>query len=136
MNPKKVHKQLYAQIPSFECIAGCNDCCGVVPFSKWEWKRLREKRITSDLDCPYINGAGRCDIYSKRPLMCRLFGTVDHPKMLCPHGCRPKVLLGNHQADRIMDAYYSIMNRGARTFYYGGYGRPEGKEIIFKKQQK
>jgi hypothetical protein len=30
---------------------------------------------------------GRCSIYEDRPLICRLYGSVD--KFACPHGCKP-----------------------------------------------
>ena len=33
-----MHQRLYAAIPPFECIEGCTDCCGPVPWSAWELK--------------------------------------------------------------------------------------------------
>lgn len=37
----KVHKALYAMIPSFKCKEGCTECCGPVPFSDWERAQVK-----------------------------------------------------------------------------------------------
>jgi hypothetical protein len=39
--------------------------------------------------CAALGADGRCAVYAHRPLVCRLFGAVDHPLMRCPFGCRP-----------------------------------------------
>jgi hypothetical protein len=39
MKPKQERRrlrELYAQIPTFQCIPGCTDCCGPVPSSREE----------------------------------------------------------------------------------------------------
>ena len=103
------HQQLYDKIPSFKCKPGCTDCCGPVPFSKWEWDRVSDKRHATPehikiLTCPYaVNG--RCEIYEQRPLICRLFGAVDAPLMTCPHGCGPVGKLTDEQAREMMRIY-------------------------------
>lgn len=78
MNIAKTIKYLRKQIPSFECKPDCTDCCGPVPFSKWEWEQIKDKRKTITLNCPYASENG-CETYEQRPILCRLFGTV--PKM-------------------------------------------------------
>lgn len=69
---REIHERLYARIPSFKCKEGCTDCCGPVPFSEWEWSRIKDKRKMdlATLICPYAV-AGRCEIYEQRPLICR-----------------------------------------------------------------
>lgn len=101
----KVIKKIRKQIPSFDCIPGCTDCCGPVPFSQTEWDRIDNKLKGESLNCPYsLNGS--CDIYDDRPIICRLFGTVD--KLKCPHGCKPKSMLNRHQENKIMDLYQKV----------------------------
>jgi hypothetical protein len=101
------HEALYVQIPSFKCKEGCTDCCGPVPFSKYERSKIKDKRIPKAIDCPYANG--KCEIYENRPLICRLFGTVK--SLQCPHGCRPIALLSSIQEQEITKEYFSMINQ-------------------------
>jgi Fe-S-cluster containining protein len=84
------------RIPSFECIPGCHDCCGPVTASSEEMARLPLKSdqerdaALADLSCPHL-GAGGCEVYEERPLICRLFGTT--PSLVCPHGRRPEEMI-------------------------------------------
>lgn len=107
MNIAKTIKYLRKQIPSFECKPDCTDCCGPVPFSKWEWEQIKDKRKTITLNCPYASENG-CEIYEQRPILCRLFGTV--PKIKCPHGCGPKKMLSRKKETEIMRKYNRIMD--------------------------
>ena len=83
-------------IPSFECRQGCHDCCGPVTTSPEEMARLPVKSFAdhaaalAELNCPYL-GKNGCEVYAERPLICRLFGTT--PKLACPHGKRPDVMI-------------------------------------------
>ena len=82
-NRQKVHT-LRQQIPSFECVPGCHDCCGPVTTSPEEMSRLpRKTRVEQDaamdeLNCVHL-GPNGCTVYDERPLICRLFGTTEHP---------------------------------------------------------
>lgn len=105
-SPAKIIKYIRKQIPSFECIPGCHDCCGPVPFSKWEWSQIGDKREVISLDCPYMTKEG-CAIYSQRPILCRLFGTVS--RMECPYGCKPSKLLSVKKEKELMVLYSKIM---------------------------
>ncbi len=96
-----------ALIPDMTCKAGCHDCCGAPPFSHREQRKvcfasqardIRWQNIgngaavpigKNGLDCPFLGSEG-CTIYENRPTICRLFGHVDHPRMMCPHGCGSK----------------------------------------------
>lgn len=94
-----------AYIPEFQCKSGCHDCCGLVPFSDSEKRAVEQirplevwepfisgswvlKSALASLTCPFIVAKG-CGIYENRPMVCRLFGAVDHQMMQCPHGCGP-----------------------------------------------
>ena len=93
----------YERIPSFVCIEGCTDCCGPVPMTAAEATQIEIKPYDG-LRCQYATKSG-CSIYEHRPLLCRLFGTVDHEKLRCPHGKRPAELLTHRQGDTIMRHY-------------------------------
>lgn len=104
-------EQLYNQVPTFKCKPGCHDCCGPVPFSKEEWERVDNKKPQTALDCPFICESpfqSGCEIYEARPLLCRMFGTVDNPLMICPYGCAPDKLLTQEEGDAILKEYRSM----------------------------
>jgi Fe-S-cluster containining protein len=104
-------KEMYDEIPAFQCRKGCFDCCGPVPFAKEEWLRVRDKRPTTGFTCAYASDDG-CAIYQNRPLMCRLFGAVDRDILLCPHGCRPHRLMSATRAAELRDEYRAIVEKG------------------------
>ena len=108
MSMKKI-KALYAEIPSFSCIEGCVECCGPVLFTQEEWKRVKDKRKATSMDCPYsLNG--RCDIYADRPFICRLYGAAEDLK--CPHGCGPEKLLTAEKSEALTKTYLKLMYEG------------------------
>ncbi|UTW09782.1 YkgJ family cysteine cluster protein [Pseudomonas benzenivorans] len=85
--------QLRLQIPAFECVPGCHDCCGPVTASSEEMARLPVKGIAAheaalaDYNCVHL-GPNGCEVYDQRPLICRLFGTT--PNLPCPNGRGPE----------------------------------------------
>lgn len=87
---------LRRQIPAFECEPGCHDCCGPVTASSEEMARLPVKSekvhaaALAALSCPYLGDRG-CQVYTERPLICRLFGTT--PRLACPRGKRPDAMI-------------------------------------------
>ena len=110
MTEKAQLKKLYKKIPEFKCIEGCTDCCGPVPISEYEAKKLgTSQRITpttvGTCDCVYASKDG-CTVYHDRPLICRLFGTVERLK--CPHGKAPDKLLSSKQEDAILVQYLKL----------------------------
>jgi uncharacterized protein len=107
MNDSAKLRALYAEIPAMTCKPGCTDCCGPVPFAKAEWDAIKDKREASSIDCPY-SLTGRCDIYTDRPFLCRLFGTADDPHLTCPHGCQPVKRLTQQQAAFLMRRYRNL----------------------------
>ena len=109
-------RRLRVLIPTFDCVPGCTDCCGPVPFSRWEWDQVKDKRVAVCIDCPY-SAADNCAIYEDRPMMCRLFGAVDDPRLTCPHGAGPAVKLTAEQGSAIASAYAKLV--GGKGFERG-----------------
>jgi hypothetical protein len=85
-----------SKIPTFNCVPGCHDCCGPVRTSTEEIARLPVKSDSEHAaalaawSCPYLGDRG-CEVYSERPLICRLFGTT--PRLACPNGRRPAKMI-------------------------------------------
>lgn len=103
--PLQMIKDQYKRIPTFECIPGCVDCCGPVPMTVAEQTLITPLPFRDgNTRCQYATACG-CSIYEHRPLLCRLFGTVDEPKLRCPHGKRPAQLLTAYQGGTIMRKY-------------------------------
>lgn len=77
-------------ITSMKCDDHCGDCCGIVPCSESEFKRIQayiaEHKIVpveQGVTCPlYIRG--KCSVYEVRPMICQIFGHT--PKLKCSHG--------------------------------------------------
>ena len=107
MNPAKTIKYLRKQIPTFKCKEGCFDCCGPVPFSKWEWAQIKDQRIGTGATCPYASKDG-CEIYKDRPIICRLMGTV--LKLKFPHGYGSEKMLSKKKEWEIMQKYTEVMD--------------------------
>ena len=95
---------LRRQIPSFECVPGCHDCCGPVTTSPEEMSRLPRKTAAEqeaaldELNCVHLGPQG-CTVYDERPLICRLFGTT--ARLPCPRGARPEVMIAPAVEQRI-----------------------------------
>jgi len=102
-------EDLYRQIPVFQCLPGCTDCCGPVPFTEEEWENVPVKKTSETLTCPYATETG-CEIYEHRPFMCRLFGTTQ--TLRCPHGCAPVAFLDPATAKALTAAYIKMCKRG------------------------
>lgn len=114
------------RIPAFECIPGCTDCCGPVPFSPSEWEAVTEKKDMPTTDtaellmklsqgvsvtCPYAVKEVGCAIYEQRPIMCRIYGTVED--LRCPHGKRPETLFTVMQGKTILRHYLKVRKEEA-----------------------
>jgi Fe-S-cluster containining protein len=80
-------------IPPMKCDEHCGECCGLVPVTETELRRveryIREHGIVpaehADGTCPLYQ-EGTCTVYSVRPLVCQLFGHSADPLMTCPRG--------------------------------------------------
>jgi len=107
MAHRKIRK-LYERIPTFTCQEGCTACCGPVPFAKSEWEGVEPKlQMTQGIKCPYAQ-EGKCSIYEQRPFMCRLFGAVDDPRLVCSRGCGPDKKLTIKEGRELLKRYKQV----------------------------
>jgi hypothetical protein len=130
MKKEQILYDLRKQIPSFTCIPGCHSCCGPVPLSKIELKAVRgiKKNPSIGLSCPYECEKG-CAIYKDRPIICRLFGTVDDPLIKCPYGFMSENILNKIQANKIMEVYMRELIGNTLNRFTTGKGLGEGGEV-------
>ena len=63
-------------------------------------------REESPGSCPFARPGTGCAIYAVRPLMCRLFGVVDHGLMRCLRGIVPDKMVRHEQALLVLAAFY------------------------------
>lgn len=110
------------RIPAFDCVAGCHDCCGRVPWSAWEAARLpgdvsvktvkaKEVAAGGAEKCGFVTDGGQCAVYAQRPIMCRLFGAVED--LRCPHGRGPERFLSKEEAGMLLAEYIQILKGGS-----------------------
>jgi Fe-S-cluster containining protein len=115
--------KIYKKIPSLKCPPGCSACCGPVPLCSKEASVLKDlvkdnpdksllEGLNSfmtptdpDLNCKFSSAKG-CTVYENRPLMCRLFGTVESLK--CPLGCAPSRYLTRAEENDLMTFYKNL----------------------------
>jgi hypothetical protein len=91
---------IYDQVPKMaDCKGNCWISCGPASMTPWERRRLAvaghrvtpdeiARRAPYDFWCEALGPDGRCMAYDIRPLICRLWGTVEW--LPCPWGCRPE----------------------------------------------
>lgn len=100
---RKIRK-LYSQIPDAGCKGLCWEACGPVPVARAERGIITMKhggRVHSSMDCPYLVNR-KCSVYEDRPMLCRLYGVTDDPRLTCPFGCRPAKMLTNAEANELL----------------------------------
>lgn len=124
MNHAALYKPWYKRFPSMTCEPGCLDCCHryAPAMSKWEWYQVNHpgKIITTSLSsCPFLTLDG-CSIYARRPIICRMFGTVSKAELdkfdidtiftlACPRGRQPEKPLSARDALEILIAYQRVL---------------------------
>ena len=120
-------KSWHRQTPAMSCEPGCRACCEgdarAMLLSEWQEINHRGKYATGAAlaACPFLGKSG-CEIYARRPLVCRLFGTVapNDPDLAalegtfpisCPRGRAPEAPLPLAAALKIQVAYQEYANR-------------------------
>lgn len=93
-------QELYDRIPALpDCDGRCWTSCGPINMADRERQRIRRAgyRITpyrqamrhvDTYYCEALTGDRQCAVYDLRPLVCRLWGTVE--SLPCVYGCRPE----------------------------------------------
>ena len=104
--------EIYASLPTVPCKRLCGRYCG--PIIAYPSERLAMERLSWPTPfsfdairgrCGYYDNRDgqRCDIHVARPLICRLFGAVLDPRMMCQFGCQPSRWLTNEDVQRLID---------------------------------
>ena len=103
---------LYAELPSVECKGLCvEECSALTPIKGAEARRIGHKGHGERTMCAHLKD-GRCTVYERRPMVCRLWGLADGPPLVCRWGCRPSRALTLDEADEYL--------RQARLISEGG----------------
>jgi Fe-S-cluster containining protein len=118
-------KSWQKRLPAMSCAAGCTFCCqgDARAMTLAEWREIQHPGKYSGgqvfQTCPFLEESG-CGIYARRPLLCRVFGTVskkdadlqglDVP-IFCPKGCEPEQPLPFAAALKIQVDYQHYANR-------------------------
>lgn len=100
-----------------------SDCCGPITGSREERRRLpllaaydQKVEFMAEMDfqgpdsclsCPYVTPSG-CGVYDDRPLICRIYGVTEDPRLQCPHGMGPAKKLSVAETDRIWKEYIKL----------------------------
>ncbi len=83
-----------------KCKPDCKgECCGIIPFPKNLFKANRKKAqrkyqiihdgngniypMTDDARCVFLGSNYQCRIYTMRPSVCKMYGTI--PELPCPY---------------------------------------------------
>jgi Fe-S-cluster containining protein len=119
-------QDIYNNLPEIECQGNCYAQCSVLPFVYQaeldnigfnpnfktqedyikHYKEKHENESNGCITCPMLDSNKRCKIYDKRPLICRLFGAVEHMK--CPFGCIPSRYLTDAEANEIIGSVKAL----------------------------
>lgn len=90
-------QELYASLPNVACQGLCQQSCSArIEMSDLERDLLQASsgvrlpegdEWPTGAPCPLLTSSGACGDHPNRPAVCRLYGAVASPNMLCPHGC-------------------------------------------------
>lgn len=94
---------LYATLPRLECKGLCSDTCHFIAMTPLEQHRIRRtggpEISMADSPCPALI-LGRCSVYRRRPMICRLWGLVED--LPCHYGCKPERYLTDAEGKRFL----------------------------------
>lgn len=118
-------RELYSKVPKLDCQGFCQASCGPIPFADIE-RVAMERELGHPLPevmtnpgiiaaveiptCPLLKD-GKCSVYASRPLICRLWGNVNHELMQCPWGCQPKRLMPDRESRALIKKLEAIDDR-------------------------
>lgn len=128
----KTVPDIYGQLPAesnIQCKGLCQFACSTIAMTQPEAAYIEEKYALPVLAdhpvhgedmCSALDSAGRCAIYDRRPLICRIWGQT--PALECPYGCKPKIEI---RANRILKFLEDLRRIGRRmglpaTLYRSG----------------
>lgn len=120
---KSLVEQIYNLVPHLDCKGKCQESCGPIDMSDREKAIIKEfceknnipyfdippltveryirdlAKTDKELVCPFLKD-DKCSIYSVRPLICRLWGTIE--AMPCLWGCKPTRYLNNKEGHQLL----------------------------------
>lgn len=96
---------IYARVPSIVCKGLCHTSCGPVPATNLEIEAIEKKSfvpwgVDAKATCSMLF-AGRCTVYTDRPLICRIYGTAE--SLSCPYGCVPERVMSDDEAHELIE---------------------------------
>ncbi len=117
-------------LPSMQCDEGCGECCGIVPVTETEFRRIERYAKENGImpveqeewgTCPMYQD-GKCSVYPVRPLICRVFGHAED--LPCPRGYNTNVpqeevnrmILANGQSSRIIHEMLPGFDEGLKKW--------------------
>lgn len=112
----KALDEIYKEIPNIPaCSGACADACGPIAMTEGEWKRIIRKvghvpKPTRHMVCPMLSPTGSCMVYTVRPYICRIWGSVE--ELRCPAGCEPDRWLTRDEARDIFNRIVAIAGPG------------------------
>jgi Fe-S-cluster containining protein len=112
-------RRLYDTLPKLSCKGLCHDSCGPIASSPAEAAVLKRKGVDlpkmeelpglmlrvldgADVRCSGLTEDKKCSVYEHRPMICRLWGSVLNPRMMCPHGCEPERWVSDEEAGELL----------------------------------
>jgi Fe-S-cluster containining protein len=107
---------IYAEIPKIPaCNGSCAVACGPITMTTGEWDRIKrakgyEPKGHPDGMCPMLSPSGRCSVYTARPWICRIWGSVE--EMRCPAGCEPERWLSQTEAHDLFERVMAVAGPG------------------------
>lgn len=98
-------RQLYASIPSSKCADGCHACChDLIQMSPEERDNMGGYEFTDS--CIHLVN-GHCEVYERRPLVCRLYGSSE---LLRCVDCEAEGMLSEADTKKILLIYKELIN--------------------------
>lgn len=116
-------RAIYSRMPKLDCKGLCHNSCGPIMASPLEARVLEEKGVQLPVvnsalsfvkevflqrTCPALTKDHRCRVYNDRPIICRLYGMVLDPRMICEHGCEPDRWLSSAEGHALIDAVQKL----------------------------
>ena len=99
----EAYEKLYEQIPASTCKDGCFECCtNMIQFMPAEEANMGGYTYTGK--CNHLVD-GKCTIYTRRPFVCRIFGSSS---IMSCEGCTPERYLSEEETRRLFREYVSI----------------------------
>ena len=102
-------KRMYEAIPESGCKAGCFECCtNIIQFTEAEKQNMGGYEYRGV--CSHLVD-GKCTVYDRRPLVCRIFGTSE---ILKCKDCTADTFLSAEDTRSIMKEY-ALMMKAEKT---------------------